>query len=287
MAQVDLVWDAGCTLGEGPVWSAREQRLWFVDIKAGELLRYRPADGACDRWSLGGSPGFALPARDGTLIVGMADGLYAFDPATSALIKRIDIEGDKPGNRLNDGCVAPDGALWFGTMDNAETASTGQLFRFDGTSAKVHDRDYVITNGPALCPAARTFYHTDTLERAIYAFDHRDGRLANRRVFARFDAAMGYPDGTTVDAEGGLWVAFFGGGCVRRFDADATQTDEVRLPVSNATKLALGGPDLTTAYITTAKWLLDDAALAAEPLAGAVFSFTAAIPGLSTHGCLG
>ena len=287
MTDVALVWDAGCELGEGPVWSSGDQALWFVDIKAGQVLRYRPGDDARDRWRVDGEPGFVHATTRGDLIVGMADGLHRFDPATGRMTGHLAIEDDRPGNRLNDAFVAPDGRLWFGSMDNGEAAATGQLFCYDGDRAEVHDDGYVITNGPALCPAAKTFYHTDTLSRTVYAFDHADGRLTNRRVFLRFDAAMGHPDGTTVDATGGLWIGFFGGGCVRRFDDRGQLTDEVALPVSNVTKLALGGPDLTTAYVTTARWLLDEAARTHQPLAGGIFSFDAKIPGLPAAACLG
>ena len=287
MTVARLVWDAHCLLGEGPVWSVADQALWFVDIKGGAVLRYRPGDGGRDRWNVGGEPGFALPAADGGLIIGLADGLHRFDPATGTTSPHLAVEEDRPGNRLNDGFVATDGSLWFGSMDNGERAPTGQLLRYDGCGATVHDGGYVITNGPALAPGGRTFYHTDTVRRTVYAFDHEGARLTNKRVFLRFDATMGHPDGTTVDADGGLWIGFFGGSCVRRFDAGGTQTDEVALPVSNVTKLALGGPDLTTAYVTTACWLLDDAALTAQPLAGALFAFEVAIPGLPGTACAG
>ena len=215
----------------------------------------------------------------------MAEGLNQFDPVTGSTRLIVAVEADLPGNRLNDAVVAPDGSLWFGSMDDAETAPTGQLFRWDGRSLAVAERGIVCTNGPALCPEGKTFYHTDTFSRFVFAYDHIEGRLFNKRVFLDFNGGAPFPDGTTVDAEGGLWIGFFFGGCARRFDASGCQTHEVTFPVSNVTKIALGGADLRTAYATTARHALNAEQLAREPLAGALFSFGVDVPGIASPLC--
>jgi sugar lactone lactonase YvrE len=100
--------------------------------------------------------------------------------------------------------------------------------------------------------------------------------LSGKRLYLKFDARHGWPDGSTLDAEGCLWVAFFGGWCVRQYSPDGLLLQEVRLPCANVTKVAFGGPDLRTAYVTTARKGLDAGALAAQPLAGSLFAFDAA-----------
>jgi sugar lactone lactonase YvrE len=138
-----------------------------------------------------------------------------------------------------------------------------------------------ITNGPAVSPDGGTLYHVDTLGGIVWAFDiaTRD-RLEGGREFLRFDASRETPDGVTVDSEGCVWVAVWGGWCVRRYSARGALLLEVALPCAQVTKVAFGGDGLRTAYVTTARTGLDDDALRAQPLAGALFEFDAPAPGL-------
>src|SRR5439155_17098095 len=127
------------------------------------------------------------------------------------------VEADQPGNRFNDGFVDSEGRLWFGSMDDSEGEKTGALYRFDGKHVVRMDDGYIITNGPAVSPDGRTLYHTDTLDKQVYAFDlSADGALSNKRTFVEI-ADGGYPDGMAVDAEGHLWVCTFGGWRIDRF----------------------------------------------------------------------
>jgi sugar lactone lactonase YvrE len=175
------------------------------------------------------------------------------------------------------------GRLWFGSMHDPETDATGALYRLerDGT-LRPHDTGYVITNGPAFSPDGRTVYHTDTLERLIYAFDlDEEGRLSGKRVFARVE--RGYPDGPAVDSEGCVWSGLFGGWGLNRYAPDGTLMEHVPLPVANVTKPAFGGADLRTVYVTTAWKGLSAAEREAQPLAGGLFAFRAEVAGLPQH----
>jgi sugar lactone lactonase YvrE len=193
------------------------------------------------------------------------------------------VEADQPGNRFNDGHVGADGALWFGSMDDAENRPSGALYRFDGAAVARMDEGYIITNGPAVSPDGRTLYHTDTLDKRIHAFDLAlDGGLSNKRLFVELRDG-GYPDGMAVDAAGHLWVATFGGWRIDRFDAAGRKVGEVRFPCANVTKLAFGGDDLCTVYATTARKGLSAEELAAQPLAGGLFTFRVETPGLPQH----
>jgi sugar lactone lactonase YvrE len=277
------VWEVQATLGEGVLWDAAGKQVWFVDIK-GKRIHRCAADGSNRRsWDAPGQVSFIVPADDGSMVCSLEDGLYRFDDTTGGFIPLAKVEADVTGNRFNDGHVDANGHLWFGSMDDAEEAPTGALYRFDGRRVAQMDDGYIITNGPAVSPDGATLYHTDTLEKRVYAFDREpDGSLSNMRLFVEITDG-GYPDGMAVDSQGHVWVATFGGWRIERFDADGRKVGEVRFPCANVTKLAFGGEDLRTVYATTARKGLSPEALAAQPLAGALFTFRVETPGLPQH----
>lgn len=275
---VECVWPVGAQLGEGPVWSATEQALWFVDIKGQAIHRYHEPSGARDSWPAPAQPGFILPARDGGFVCGLKTGLHRFDPETGAFSPLHQVEPDKPGNRLNDGFVDSRGYLWFGSMDDEERAPTGALYQLTDRGCIRRDDGYVITNGPAESPDGRTLYHTDTLARTIYAFARaEDGVLSDKRVFARIET--GHPDGPIVDSMGYVWTGLYGGWGVARYAPDGKLIGKLELPCANVTKAAFGGEDLRTLYITTAWKGLDDRQRAEQPLAGGLFRARVAVAG--------
>lgn len=272
----------GMQLGEGPVWVSREQALWFVDIKGKRLHRYIPTTEQLGTFEAPEQPGFVQPVRGGGFIVGLKSGLYSWDPTSRNFSDGIAVEPHRPQNRLNDATVGPDGALWFGSMDDLETDATGSLFRMAGDRKPVAlDGGYVITNGPAFSPDGRIFYHTDTLKRVIYAFDRSSAnKLSGKRVFVQIEEGAGCPDGSVVDAEGCLWVALFGGWSVRRYSPKGELLAVVRFPCANVTKIAFGGSQLSVVYATTAWKGLSAAEREAQPQAGDLFSFRTDVPGL-------
>ena len=278
---VTCVWPLAAELAEGPVWSAAERALWFVDIKARRIHRFEPDTGHSQSWPAPSAPGFLAPASTGW-IVGLKTGLHAFDPATGSFSHLATVEDPALDNRLNDGFAAPDGRLWFGSMHDPEAAATGALYRYDERGLARLDAGYCITNGPCQSPDGRTFYHTDTLARVVYAFDiGPQGDLTGKRPLISIEDGAGHPDGTTVDSKGCLWVALFGGWGVRRYTPEGRQIGFIRFPCANVTKIAFGGDDLRTAYATTA-WLgLTLAEREAQPLAGGLFRFTAPAAGLA------
>jgi xylono-1,5-lactonase len=276
------VCQVGAELGEGPVWVERESALWFVDIKARRAHRWHPLRREHRFWAVPEQPGFLAPIRGGGFVVGLKTGLHRFDPEASEFMILAQVEPHLPANRLNDGCVSPEGELWFGSMHDPELEPTGALYRLDADGRCVClDKGYVITNGPAFSPDGRVFYHTDTSHRTVYAFDRPDPHtLAGKRVFVQIEEGAGHPDGTTVDQEGCVWIALWGGWAVRRYSPEGKLLATVRLPCANVTKIAFGGPDLRTAYVTTAWKGMTREQRAAQPLAGDLFSFEAPAPGL-------
>jgi len=274
------VWSLGATLGEGPVWDARDAALWFVDIKQHRVHRFDPVSGETRSFDAPGQVGWVLPAADGGFLAGLQTGLHRFDPESGAFTLLTAVEPDRPGNRLNDATVAADGAVWFGSMDDGETDVTGQVHRFHaGTLTTSTIPPVVITNGPAVSPDGGTLYHVDTLGHTIHAVPVDGATTGTPRLFATIDAADGYPDGVTVDAEGGVWVGLWGGWSARRYAPDGTLDRIVRFPVANITKVAFGGDDLRTGFATSASKGLSDEDRADQPEAGSLFAFDVDVPG--------
>jgi len=278
---------AGTLLGEGVVWIAEEAAVYWVDIKGKAVHRHQTDSGQQTTWSVPEEIGCLIPCRAGGFVAGLQSGLAFIDLSLSDQnVGRISPMGGPetavPGNRINDGKADVTGRLWVGTMDNEESRPSGSLYRFEADGSEYcMDTNYVITNGPAFSPDGKTLYHTDTLEKTIYAFDlAADGSISNKRIHIVLPDQQGWPDGMTVDAEGYLWVAHFGGWRVSRFGPDGTLERSISLPVGQITNVAFGGPNLETLYITTAAKQLDEVALAGQPLAGALFEVETGIRGL-------
>ncbi len=283
-AQPRSVLSIGAMLGEGPVWVARESALWFVDIKSHRVHRFDPVNGDARVWVAPGQVGWILPTSDGLFTAGLQSGVHRFDPADGSFTLIHAPEVHLPGNRQNDATVTPDGALWFGSMDDAEEDASGRFYRFHQGECRDSGLPPVsITNGPAASPDGRILYHTDTLGKRIWRTEIDGGKIGETRLFAEIEDGAGYPDGPTVDAEGCVWTGLFAGWAARRYDADGKLMREVRFPVANITKIAFGGDDLKTAYATTARKGLDAAALVAQPEAGDLFAFDPGVAGLPGH----
>ncbi|HWT11420.1 MAG TPA: SMP-30/gluconolactonase/LRE family protein [Allosphingosinicella sp.] len=273
----------GATLGEGPVWIGRDDSLWFVDIKQLLVHRFDPATGALRSWPSPEQVGWVLPADDGGLLAGLQSGIHRFDPGTGQFALLAEVEPDRPANRLNDAATDPKGRIWFGSMDDSERSATGQYYRFEkGRVANAGLDPVSIANGPALSPDGAILYHVDTLGGLIHACDVADdGSLGRSRPFARIEPGEGHPDGPTVDSEGCVWVGIFGGWEARRYSPAGELLERVRFPVSNITKLAFGGEDLSTVYATTARLHLKPEALDLQPEAGNLFMFRADVAGIA------
>lgn len=276
----ELLWDVQAQLGEGPVWT--DDALWFVDIKK-QLIHCLDYEGSGQRsWDAPEQVGFIVPSSKGGFVVGLQSGLYRFDPRDSSFTSLAEVEPDLPTNRLNDGVVDPSGRLWFGTMDNGERAKTGAFYRFERDGLfRTGIEKVAITNGPAISPDGRTLYWVDTRAGKVWACSiAEDGRLSDSKPFVRLASTEGHPDGPTIDAEGCVWISLYAGWEARRYSPSGELLDRVRFPVANITKIAFGGPDLRTAYATTARQLLSAEELERQPLAGGLFGFQVDVPGL-------
>lgn len=278
----DCVVRAGALLGEGPLWVAHEQALYWVDIVAPRVHRFVPATGASTSWTPPFRIGSIGSRASGGFVGGTERGFVLIDPDFKRFKLLCDPEDHLPYNRFNDGKVDERGRFWAGTMDEREEQGSGALYRLDPdlTWTRI-DHGYGVTNGPAFSPDGRRIYHSDSAERTIFMFDlAADGSVRNKRIFAQFSPEEGHPDGMTTDSEGCLWVAMWDGWCVRRLSTAGETIEVLPLPVQRPTSVAFGGAGLKQLFITSAKIGLDAPARAAQPLAGGLFMVETAVPGL-------
>lgn len=277
-----LVWELENELGEGPVWVERDGALWFTDIKRLRIYRYDPATGDQQSWHAPEQVGFVFPTEKGDFIVGLQSGLHRFDPVRREFEMLVEVEPDRPNNRLNDGVVDPMGRLWFGTMDDKEREKTGSFYCYSrGKLSRTSVTGISITNGPCVSPDGNTLYWVDTLGGTMSACAiGEDGELGPSRLVVKIDPKEGHPDGPTIDSEGCVWISLYGGWEARRYSPEGELLRCVRFEVANITKLAFGGPDLRTAYATTARQFLKPEQLDRQPLAGGLFEFRVDVPGI-------
>jgi sugar lactone lactonase YvrE len=278
------LWPIEAELGEGVIWHAAERAVYFVDVKKQKIHRCDEHGQHRNTWHVPAQIGFILPTTKGDFICGLQSGLHYFAQHSGSFSQINTIDSAYPHNRLNDGHVDQHGLIWFGTMDDQEIDNSGTLYSMNSAGTVVaHDSQYVITNGPAVSPDGRTLYHTDTVNKSIYAFDLGvDHRLSNKRLFVKIGDA-GHPDGMAVDSDGNVWVALFGGWRIDRFSPTGELLESVPFPCANVTKLAFGGDDLCTVFATTARKGLTAEACLAQPLAGSLFTFRTDVPGLPQH----
>ncbi len=267
-------------LGEGPLWSARDNALYWVDILSPALHRYSMSDQSVQTWVMPEMLGWVIERKNASgFIAGFQSGFAALVLEPFSIMPMIDPEKHLPNNRMNDAKADLSGRIWAGTMDVGIKLQTGSLYRLDPdhTIHKV-DNDYRITNGPALSPDNHRLYHTDSARGLIYSFDlTADGQLLNKSTFITFAADWGKPDGMTVDAEGCLWVAHWGTGQVSRFDSDGVRMRSLQLPASQITSCTFAGPGLDRMFVTSAAVDADS-----ETHAGALFEIDPYVRGLPT-----
>lgn len=272
--QVSVVVSLPDTLGEGPLWSGRDNALYWVDIDAGQA--HALGDGSADvrTWQLPSQVGCLALRATGGAVVALRTGLHLFDFGTGELAFVCDPESDRPGNRFNDGACDPAGRFWAGTLEDAEREPLGGLYRLDADGRCRTMLDGVFcSNGIGWSPDARTMYYTDSGTGRIDAFDYdvNTGEVHNRRVFAVDPAGSGVPDGLTVDADGYVWSAKWDGWRIVRYAPDGRIDRTIPMPVPRPTACAFGGPDLDRLYVTSARTRLGEAELAQAPLSGALF----------------
>lgn len=266
-------------LGEGPVWSAREGRLYWFDIKGKRLAWLEPATDARGAFDLPFRASAAAPRAKGGLVIATEKGLAVCDPDAGeiAIIQPLDLP---EGFRTNDGKIDPAGNFWWSTMDDDGGKRPGSVYR---TNARFETTRVLtgvhIANTVSFSPGGRKLYLADSKLQTIFAHDIKD--LSKLEMFANTQGGPATPDGSAVDAHGYLWNCQWGGWRIVRYAADGSVERTIEMPVEQPTSCAFGGPHLTTLYVTSA-W--DDLSLAQrqmQPLAGGLFAIETGVKGLA------
>jgi len=279
--------DAGNLLGEGILWCPRAQALYWTDIQASMLWRHHPATGSTETWPMPERlASFALCERDDWLLLGLASRLAFLHLPSGALEPLCEVEAELP-TRLNDGVCDREGRFVFGTLhephDGGPKKPVGSFYRFDA-DLSLHRLDLghvAISNSLAFSPDGRTMYFCDSprrvIQRCAYAVD---GSVGHAEDWLDLRTMDGEPDGSTVDAAGGLWNAQWGMGRVVRYTPDGVQDLVVTVPARQPTRPALGGTVLDTLYITSARDGLSAQASREDPRAGHLFRVPSPVQGL-------
>ena len=261
-------------LGEGPRWDAATGRLLWVDIEAKALHVFDPASGDDRAIPLGNRVGAAAPMRGGGVLVALADRLAVVDLDDESVRTLVEMPHGAE-MRLNDGACDPAGRFWVGSMALDFAPGVGALYRYspDGTLQLVL-AEVTLSNGLGWTPDGEGMYFIDSLTYRVdvFDFDVSSGEISERRPFVAIERGAGIPDGLAVDDDGGVWVALYGGGVVRRYDSGGSLDRVVQVPADNVTACCFGGDDGRSLYVTTASAVfVTDVGLSgppAQPFAG-------------------
>src|SRR5690606_6561416 len=270
-------------LGESPVWSAREQALYWTDIREPALYRLEAATGKTRKWPMPELAGAVVLRESGGVIVCLQSGLYAFSPDTERLEAILIFERDHPDDRANDSRCDREGRLWYSRMRDFGLAPIGAIYCLDAALQPVRVvAGLSVPNAICFSPAGDRLYFADTKTGVleVASLERASATTMERRALLADECVPGKPDGATVDAQGYIWNARFGGGCLVRCAPDGRVDAILRLPVTNPTSCSFGGRDLDRLYITTARQGLSPEALAGEPMAGALLVVEPGVKGL-------
>ncbi|MFT3702401.1 MAG: SMP-30/gluconolactonase/LRE family protein [Agriterribacter sp.] len=278
--------DAKAFLAEGVLWHPLENRLYWVNIEGKELHLYDPETGIDKSFFLDERVGTVVPVKGGGALVALQNGIHFINTENGSLHLLVN---PLPNSniRFNDGKCDPQGRFWVGSMHLDQTESAASLYRLD-TDGTVHEMvdQVTVSNGIAWTKDSTTMYYVDSPLKRIDAFDFdaTTGSIANRRTIAVVPQGMGEPDGITIDTEGKLWVALWGGSCVARFDpSSGALMEKIEVAAPHVSSCTFGGKDLDILYISTAREGLTEEQLQKYPESGGLFSAQPAAKGVPAN----
>jgi sugar lactone lactonase YvrE len=287
-----LIFDAKATLGEGPVWDAKTQTLFWIDILEKRIYAGENVIAQLDQYI-----GCFSLRPNGTLLIALSDGegrsslvnLQPFDPAQgkadSSQQTVLAAVSESAANRFNDGKCDPAGRFLAGTMAMNESDPTGALYSFDGKQVTKLFDGVTISNGLTWSPDHKTFYYIDTPTRKVQAFDYdlTTGQIANPRIAIQVPASLGWPDGMTSDTDGNLWIALWGGAQVSKWNPQTGQLlEQIPVPALQTSSCIFGGKDMNELYITSARKGMSEENLKQYPLSGGLFKVETKVTGMPT-----
>jgi len=261
---------------EGPVWSARWGGLRWVDMLAGDVLSLLP-DGTIGREHVGTVAAVIRPRAGGGMVIGVERGFALEDPGGN--LRTLGELWTDDSVRMNEGGCDPDGRFYCGSMAYDQRPGGGAVYRLapDHSVGSVLD-NVTVSNGMDWSPDGSRVYYNDTATGRTDVFDYdRASGVSGRRPFVDLTSEGLRPDGLTVDADGGVWVALFNGGAVRRYSPGGKLDEVIELPARMVTACTFGGERLDQLFITTSREGLEPGA---DPLAGSVFRASPGVVGM-------
>lgn len=273
-------------LGECVLWDARESAVLWTDIESSLFWKWDFPDAEPQSFSLPERLGsFALTDIAGTYLGAFESGFATFTPSENTFQLIAPVSAKHKHLRMNDGRVDREGRFWAATMAEQDPVGDepwGTLWRHDGEErASPTLSGFKIPNSLCWSRDGRTMYFSDSSQNTIwrYAFDPDVGPMGDPIVFAKTEKHV-HPDGSCIDSEDHLWNAQWGGSEIVRYRPDGSIERRVKLPVSQPSCVAFGGPDLDILFVTTARVDLSEEQLLSEPLAGALFAYQTDIKGI-------
>jgi len=287
LGTVDVLYPSHCLLGESPLWHAGRGSCFWIDIKGHQLFEYHLDDGRCTQYQVEPYSSFIGQCTDDQFIIASQKGIfhYALNNGKKQLI--ADLGRMKNNYRCNDGAIDSQGRLWIGTMDMA-MVSKGCLYCVEGPQHKVTEKlaGLAISNGIAWSLDDKTMYHIDSLNKHVDVYDYAaaSAEITKSRTPIKIPEDKGLPDGMTIDREGNLWIAFYGGYGLGKFNpATGELLDFIEVPCPNVTSCCFAGEELDLLIITTARDGMDSSAQRSYPLSGHTFVTKVAVPGVPEY----
>lgn len=283
-SDMELVIDSKSDLGEGAIWNYETGELMWIDITGKILNFYNPKIGNNKEMFTGQMIGTVVPCESGMELVALENGIFSIDSKTGTKKLIASPEADLPNNRFNDGKCDPAGRFWVGTMSMNDEKEAGALYRLDSDSS-IHKmiENVSISNGIAWSLDSAKMYYIDTPTQKVMRYDYynKTGAISNPKTAIEVSPDLGSPDGMTIDAEGNLWIALWGGSAVGCWNPETGKLiRKIKVPAKNVTSCAFGDDDLGTLYITTARTNTTDKELNKFPYAGGVFKTTPGVTGV-------
>lgn len=273
-------------LGEGALWDYKYQRFLWIDINGKKLNIFNPKTKHNKQIELPLMPGTVVPIDKQHLLLGLEDGIYKINVETEVLEKMCEPETGKPTNRFNDGKCDPAGRFWAGTHSKVGEKRNSSLYKINGDyTSKEMLAPVSISNGIVWSADKSKMYYIDTPTKKVveYTFNNETGEISSPRDAIIIPETMGYPDGSTIDKEGKIWIALWGGACVTRWDPITGKLlQKIEVPAKNVTSCAFGGKNLNTLYITSASMAMNNSDKLKYPNAGKLYSVK---PGVSGTKC--
>ena len=284
---VTLAYQTDAALGEGAIWNADTETLYWIDIEGKTFHMFDPATNQNRSFPTASHIGTVVPKNKDEVLVALVDGIYTLNLKTGQTVVLTDMRDLLVNSRLNDGKCDPEGRLWVGSMNWQQETGKAKLFTIqnDGT---VHTKidSVTISNGIVWTKDKKTMYYIDTPTSQIKAYDYDNytGNISNERVAVDIPEDLGFPDGMTIDAEDMVWVGMWNGNAVIRFNPKTgTLLEKIEVPAHNVTSCAFGGANLETLYITTARLDMTDEELERFPLAGSLFKVNPGVNGVKSN----